>query len=290
MPAQLCLGTVQFGMPYGVTNPVGQVAESEVRSILSLAAEVGIKWLDTAQAYGSAEEVVGRCSPTSACYRIISKLPAHTPPDMWEENLKTSLHHLSTDKLDGFLLHGSEDLRGVNGDRLLDWLEGIQKRGLVDRIGISIYDADELKGLPLDRLQMVQLPLSLYDQRLLLDGTVSKLESMGISVHARSLFLQGLIVRPSTLWPDFLSPDFREHHQNFQNYLEDQGFSLIEGALAFARSCQPLEALLIGVLTTYELQEIILAWESCLSLNFGEIDIWNWDNPVDLDPRCWPSR
>lgn len=290
MPAQLCLGTVQFGMPYGVTNIHGKVAESEVRSILNLADKAGIKWLDTAQAYGSAEEVVGRCSSTSSGYRFISKLPAHVPPNKWEENLKKSLQRLSTDKLDGFLVHSSKDLRSSYGDRLLDWLEGTKERGLVERIGVSIYDAYELNGLPLDRLQIVQLPLSLYDQRLVRDGTVSELESMGISVHARSLFLQGLVLQSSTIWPDFLSPAFRAHHQNFQNYLENQGFSLLEGALAFARSCQALEASLIGVLTVSELQAILAAWSSCLSLNISELHMWNWDDPADLDPRFWPSR
>jgi len=290
MPAQLCLGTVQFGMPYGVTNAVGQVAESEVCSILALASEACIKWVDTAQAYGSAEEVVGRCSPSSAYYRFISKLPANASPDIWEDNLQKSLQRLLTDRLDGFLLHRSEDLRGSNRDRLLDWLESTQERGLVDRIGVSIYDAHELKGLPLDRLQIVQLPLSLYDQRLVRDGTVSLLQSMGISIHARSLFLQGLLLRSSALWPEFLSPAFRAHHENFQNYLQLKGFSLLEGALASARSCQALEALLIGVLTASELQQILLAWNSCISLDSEDLDRWSWDNQADLDPRCWPSR
>ena len=179
MIPELCLGTAQFGLPYGVTNLNGQVPESEVRSILTLAAQAGITRLDTAQAYGTAEEVVGRCIRSSSNYRLISKLSAHTSQETWEVDFQASLKRLSVDRLDGFLLHSSSDLRGSSGEKLLNWLEGLRGRGLVDRIGISIYESKELEGLPLDRLQMIQLPLSIYDQRLLNDGTVDFLYSLG---------------------------------------------------------------------------------------------------------------
>lgn len=290
MSPQLCLGTAQFGLPYGVTNLDGQVPESEVRSILILAAQAGITCLDTAQAYGSAEEVVGRCIRSSSDYRLISKLSAHASQETWEVDFQASLKRLSVNRLDGFLLHSSTDLRGHSGEKLLNWLEGLRGRGLVDRIGISIYDAKELEGLPLDRLQMIQLPLSIYDQRLLNDGTVDFLYSLGIAVHARSLFLQGLFLQTVEHWPNFLSPSFREHHYKFQHYLVSQELTLLEAALIFARSCQSLEALLVGVLSANELRQILAAWTRSFSGDICGFDLWAWDNPADLDPRCWPSK
>lgn len=290
MPPQLCLGTVQFGLPYGITNTFGQVSEAEVRSILSMAAEGGINWLDTAQAYGSAEEVVGRYAPKWAHYRLISKLPPNAPQETWEINFQASLQRLSTDRLDGFLLHNAADLHGPNGYNLLEWLEGLRRRGLVDRIGVSIYSSTELEGLPLDRLQLVQLPLSLYDQRLLRDGTLSFLHSMGIGIHVRSLFLQGLLLQPSVYWPEFLSSSFHIHHSKLQNYLHGRGLTFLEAAFTFARSCQSVEALLVGVLTSDQLKEILKAWNSSFLAEIGSLDRWAWDNPADLDPRCWPSR
>ena len=288
MSPHLCLGTVQFGLPYGVTNTLGQVPESEVKSILALASRAGIRLLDTAQAYGSAEEVLGRCCNPSTQFRLISKLPAQAPYETWESNLQASLHHLRTDRLDSFLLHSAADLLGPDGDKLLDWLEDLRGRGLVDRIGVSIYEANELEYLPLDRIQLVQLPLSLYDQRLLKDGTVARLKSLGIGVHARSLFLQGLLLQSSKYWPEFISPAFREHHLKFQDYLFQQGLSLLEGILYFARSCQSLEAFLIGVLSVQELEGILKAWSGSYKIN--SLDEWAWETPSDLDPRLWPSR
>ena len=96
---KLCLGTVQFGLPYGVTNQAGQVTEEEVRRILHLAASSGINMLDTAQAYGTAESVLGRNWPTDAPRRLISKLPAGTSSERWEK-ICSRICNPKTSKLD----------------------------------------------------------------------------------------------------------------------------------------------------------------------------------------------
>jgi aryl-alcohol dehydrogenase-like predicted oxidoreductase len=290
MAPQLCLGTVQFGLPYGITNTAGQVAEPEVRRILALAAQHGIDLFDTAQAYGSAESVLGHCSPLSMRRRLISKLPAQTKPDDWEQSFQASLKRLQADHLDGFLLHRSADLLGAQADCLLDWLESLRERGLVQRLGVSIYDASELEGLPLDRLQLVQLPLSLYDQRLILDGTLEHLKSAGLAVHARSLLLQGLLLKPADQWPLFLSPDFREHHRKLMQHLTERGLSLLDAALAFAHSCDGLEAVLVGVLSAEELAELVATWNRMDAVAIDPVAAWAWKNRQDIDPRCWPPR
>jgi len=288
MAPKLCLGTAQFGLPYGITNKAGQVAESEVRRILAVAAQHGIEMFDTAQAYGPAESVLGQCSPPPLRRRLISKLPAQADPDGWEQSFQASLKRLQTDKLDGFLLHRPADLLGPQGARLLDWLESLRERGLVHRLGVSIYDASELEGLPMDRLQLVQLPLSIYDQRLLLDGTVDQLKSAGLAVHARSLLLQGLLLKPADQWPKFLTPGFSQHHRQLIQYLAERGLSLLDAAVAFARSCDGLEAVLVGVLSAEELSELLAAWNAMDTFAMGPVAAWAWKNGQDLDPRYWP--
>ena len=215
---RLCLGTVQFGLSYGVTNQSGQVAEEEVCRILHLAASSGIEFLDTAQAYGTAEAVLGRCWPKAAKRRLISKLPAGADRQTWEVSFINSLQRLHASSLDGLLLHRASDLLSQDGEELLDWLEDLRRRGLVERIGVSIYDASDLDGLPLHRLQVVQLPLSVYDQRLILDGTVGRLHDLGIGVHARRVFLQGLLIQPPNQWPGHFSA-FRLHHAQWLEHL-----------------------------------------------------------------------
>ena len=287
---RLCLGTVQFGLPYGITNQAGQVPEIEVRRILDLAALAGIDLLDTAQAYGTAESVLGRCWPEEVPRRLISKLPAGAPPESWESSLITSMRRLQASKLHGFLLHRSSDLLDAHGTALMHWLEGLRARGLVERIGVSIYEASELEGLPLDRLQLVQLPLSVYDQRLIRDGTINRLRNLGIAVHVRSVLLQGLLLQSPHKWPDHLSAAFRDHHVRRLKHLRQQQLSPLSGALNFVHACEDVEAVLIGVVARQELAEILQVWRQAQSSPHEMPLEWAWENAMDLDPRRWNSQ
>jgi len=288
--SELCLGTVQFGLPYGITNASGHVAEDEVRRILKVAASSGIERFDTAQAYGTSESVLGRCWPSASPRRLISKLSPDASPESWERRFQSSLELLHVPTLDGFLLHRASALSESDGDQLIDWLESLLARGLVKRIGVSIYAASELDGLPLHRLQLIQLPLSLYDQRLLQDGTVSQLKSLGIAIHARSVFLQGLLLQTPEAWPSFLSQAFREHHAQCMGQLRQHGLGLLDAAIGFARQCEYLEAFLVGVLSAEELNQILQAWQQGWPAGLKPMSHWAWDNTADLDPRCWPAR
>ena len=293
MSPQLCLGTAQFGLSYGITNALGQVAEREVSQICQQAASEGIQFLDTAQAYGNAEAVLGRCWPAKAPRRFISKLPPQADSNGeldWEASFQASLQRLQVPQLDSFLLHHPADLIGEKGEDLLGWLESLRNRALVRRIGVSIYQASDLDGLPLELFQLVQLPLSLYDQRLLTDGTVAGLLDRGIAVHARSLLLQGLLLKSPEQWPPFLSNEFREQHQQLITALASEGLSLLEGALRFGRTREGIEAIVLGVQSSAELAELLVAWRRCQCQD-GDLDHrWAWENEQDLDPRCWPTR
>ena len=183
----------------------------------------------------------------------------------------------------------SADLLGPHAGQLLDWMESLQERCLVKRIGVSIYDSSDLVGLPLDRLQLIQLPLSIYDQRLLKDGTISHLIESGLFVHARSLFLQGLVLKPADEWPEFLSPEFRNHHRKLMNHLDRAGLSLMDAALGFAYSCKALEAVLVGVQSVQEFSEILNSWRKFEVFPLEDQLEWAWQNVQDLDPRCWSS-
>ena len=293
MRPDICLGTAQFGLAYGITNAAGQVAEREVSLIFEQAALEGIQFLDTAQAYGNAEAVVGRCWPATAPRRIVSKLPSLSEVSCeldWETTFQASLQRLQVPQLDGFLLHRPADLIGSQGDRLLSWLEGLRARDLVSRIGVSIYQSSDLEGLPLERLQLVQLPLSIYDQRLISDGTVATLAERGIAVHVRSVFLQGLLPTPVEHWPAFLSTGFRQHHRQLTMELAAMGLSLLDGALGFARACDGFEAIVLGVQSSVELGELLAAWRQSPALDGLFDPRWAWQNEQDLDPRCWPTR
>jgi len=266
MTPQLCLGTAQFGLAYGITNAAGQVSESEVAQLLQDATS-GIRWLDTAQAYGNAESVLGRQLPVGHAFQLISKLPAQpqqrfTAADqpLWEQALQASFERLGLQRLDALLLHAPADLGKPGGEWLQEWLLGLRDRRLVQRLGVSIYGAADLDGVDPALLDMVQLPLSLYDQRLLQDGTLARLRARGTAVHARSLYLQGLLLTPAERWPSWVGPEVRLHHHRLEALALERGCQLIELALGFAQMQADLEAVVIGLCSFRELAELQQAW------------------------------
>lgn len=293
---QLCLGTAQFGLAYGVTNTAGQVDRGEVARLLAVASRSGVRWLDTAQAYGEAETVLGACLPHDHRFALVSKLPAQSAESFtastelaWEADLRQSLRRLGCASLDGFLLHQAADLLRPDADRLLAWLQSLRQRGLVRRVGVSIYGGAELERLPLDQLQLVQLPLSLYDQRPLQDGTVAKLQRQGIAIHARSLYLQGLLLAPADQWPAWIDTAFRQHHVRLAAWATAQGTTPLALALAFARRCTALEAAVLGITREAELAALLRHWSDPADpWLIGDPERWAWPEGNSLDPRCWP--
>ncbi len=292
MTPEICIGSAQFGMPYGITNTIGQVTTDIVKEILSNALTEGVKYIDTAQAYGSSEKAIGECTPLQNHFRIISKLKPQKDyeynvniEDLWEKDFFKSLNKLKVERLYGFLLHRSQDLRGRQGARLLRWLISLQDRSLVENLGISIYSSDELEYIPLEVFKIIQLPLSIYDQRLVADGTIKKLNNLGISIHARSIFMQGLILEKSSNWPNHLSRNFKDHHRNFYSYLQTIGLSPLDISIAYIKQFNEIDAALFGLAGIEQFNQLIESWNK--SIKYPSKEEWGWGIHSDVDPREW---
>jgi aryl-alcohol dehydrogenase-like predicted oxidoreductase len=296
MKPEICMGTAQFGLSYGITNAEGQVPESEVAQLLLKASSCGIRWLDTAHAYGDAEAVLGRNLPQGHDFRVISKLSAQPQPaftaknlDEWEQAFHISCERIGLESLDVFLLHEAADLRKPGANYLEEWLIGLRSRGLVQRLGVSIYTADDLVGVSHHLLDVVQLPLSLFDQRLLDDGTVGGLRDSGVAIHARSLFLQGLLLTPADQWPGWCGNEIRKHQQALEALALDRNCHLIDLALGFAQAQTDLEAVVLGLCSVQELLRLTTSWEAPSPWQTHEWQSWSVQNPFFLDPRQWPT-
>ena len=291
----ICLGTAQFGMAYGITNKRGQVSEAEVGELLTKAKDDGICWLDTAQAYGNAESIIGHQMPTIHAFKLVSKLAAQKQSvfsfqdkEEWKKAFRESCQRLQVQTLDTLLLHSPADLKKPGGQLLESWLLDLRKNGLVERLGISIYSAKDLDGINPDLLDVVQLPLSIYDQRLLNDGTLARLHANGTAIHARSIYLQGLLLTPASQWPDWISTEMRSHHKALETLTEQRNCQLIDLALGFARAQNHLEAVVVGICSLEELSALQRAWKSVSPWQEGEWRTWGVENSAILDPRLWP--
>ena len=296
MPPKLSIGTAQFGLSYGITNTEGQVRRKEVKNILLLAHQSSIAYLDTAQSYGNSEEVLGASLPPGSNFHITSKLVSQQDKlfytkesrSIWEELFLNTCRSLNSNKISTFLLHSSSDLRKNGSHFLVDWLLSLKKRGLVDRLGVSIYEAGDLNAIDPRILDVVQLPLSLYDQRLLLDGTVEKLCSNSTAVQARSVYLQGLLLSSPSDWPGWVPSSLIKHHESLVNLSIDKKCSLLDLALGFVRDQTELEAAVLGICNVNQLKQLVQSFSSPSPWKKNEWRSWSLNDQVFVDPRLWP--
>lgn len=190
---RIALGTVQFGLDYGVSNKNGKVSKIKAYEILSYANRVGIDTLDTALVYGDSEKIIGQfLTQKSNQYNVVSKFNiqrGYVKEDVRKKIGKT-LENLKQESLYGYLNHSFSNYTD-NSDVWTN-LEKLKDEGLIQKIGFSLYDLDELqmifdKKIPID---IVQIPFSVFDKRF--EGELPRLKSRGVEIHVRSIFLQGL--------------------------------------------------------------------------------------------------
>jgi len=258
------LGTVQFGMPYGVSNTMGMTGEDEVRRILDYAALQGIRMLDTAASYGESEKVLGRLLPAGTSFQVVTKT-APVKSDCVDDQavasigqiFERSLDNLHRDSVYGLLVHQAKELMKQGGERLASWLMEQKSSGKTAKVGASVYDRETLDMILENyAIDLVQVPLNILDQRLLADGYLSELKAAGIEIHVRSAFLQGLLLMHPEEMPPYFS-GIKGHMVKLRNFMDEQGFSSIEAAIGFVSSIKEVDSVICGVNTLAQLEEIV---------------------------------
>jgi len=297
---RLSLGTVQFGASYGVANQAGLPGVEAVDAILSLALDVGIQSLDTAAAYGLSEERIGSFVRRRGCadaFEFCTKLPVlgegltgSALSSVVSRAVESSLRKLSVPYVDEYLVHDSADLRRY-GPVLIEALLAQRDRGRVQRVGVSVYGPDELTFLDdYPELDVLQHPLSLLDQRLLADEQLESLHAAGISVHARSVFLQGLLAIPVDSLPTRVS-HANEELGRLHDILRDWNLTPMEASLQFVSEAH-VDKIVIGVDSPAHLQANLDALERPIPAElFEQLTAAFHEVPTEiLDPRTWPEE
>lgn len=257
---KLALGTVQFGLPYGVANRSGQVGREAGAEILRIAREAGMDTLDTAIAYGESETALGRLGMDG--WKVVTKLPGIPEgcPDVpaWVTGqVEASLARLGIDRLHGLLLHRPEQLLGPQGPDLARALLEIRERGKTERVGVSIYDPSHLallgRVLP---MELVQAPLNLLDRRLILSGWLDRLKDVGAEVHVRSAFLQGLLLMPTPERPAFFRT-WDPLWEAWDAWLQETRTSALEACLGYPLSLPGIDRVVVGVDAPAQLKALL---------------------------------
>ena len=280
---RLALGTVQFGLDYGISNHDGQVSDEELDAIIALARQAGIDTLDTAQAYGNAEQRLGQRDITGLT--LIDKLAPGLPLSDVKAALNNSLHLLGRKRLDGLLLHRSQDASPA----LFELLTDLQQQGAIGKLGISVYSPEELDawsaaGYP---LELVQLPANLLDQRFLRTGWLDKLVDMGCEIHVRSLFLQGLLLMQPAQRPDYFQR-FATALERFDHW--HPSMAPLGRALSIMTALPQVSRFVVGVCHAQELAAIVAASQALHECYEADIAHLASMEQELINPGLWRTR
>lgn len=284
---KLALGTAQFGLKYGLANMADKVPSDMVAQLLNIASACDITMLDTAIAYGDSEQVLGRYNLTK--FEIVSKLPA-VPSDCsnveeWVlEQTIASLQRLKTEKLHDLLLHKPVQLLGTNGEKIYKSILKLKEQGMVSQIGVSVYGPDELSEL-IKRFDfdVIQAPMNIFDRRMENTGMLKQLKKIGITIHIRSAFLQGLLLMSNDKIPVYFAPWaplIKQYHQ----WLNQQSLSPLQACLSYLNQHSDIDKIIVGVDDMWQLKQIIAA------INTPSIDMPDFLQSVDeglINPSRW---
>ncbi len=261
---KLALGTVQFGLDYGINNPVGKPSREKSLAMIDFAYEKGVRIFDTANAYGEAEEILGEFTKSRGLagkIKIITKLNADItgePPDKIEKiitkNLAESLKRLGSEYVDGYLLHNPEHVRE---DKIVNILHGFKKQGLVRNIGVSIYEeADAIHAAKIKEIDYIQVPYNIFDQRLDKTDFFKLAKRNGKTVFARSTYLQGLFFMPEEKIPQALAAA-KIYLSKLDKIIGKYDLTRQQAALRFSLSNESIDYVVLGVDDMNQLAECI---------------------------------
>lgn len=262
--SKIALGTVQFGMNYGISNTTGQVSFDEIEKILDFCKSHDIDTLDTAQGYGESEKVLGQFELSP--FKVITKL-------IGAARLETSLENLKLDSVYGLMFHRENECN----DQTWKQFESYKAQGMVKKIGVSVYSPDVLADL-INRypIEIVQFPMNILDQRFI--PLLRKLKESGIEVHTRSTFLQGLLLMESI--PEYFLP--------VSDIIKAIPYPRLEYALAFGKEQDKVDRMVLGVTKLQDLKEIFDAYNKKVDkINYSQYAI---TDEKYINPSMWKVK
>ena len=283
--AKLGLGAAQFGLDGGAPHR-GRSPEAEVREMLILAAKAEVRVLDAGAASAHGEAVLGAVSPRPSPFSVtVRAARGDRGADHVEAEARASLRRLGLDRADAIVVQSAGDLFSPSGLSTWERLKAMREAGLFARIGISAYVSDDPVGLARRfRPDLIQAPASLLDQRLLTDGSLARVRDMGVAVHLRSIFLNGLLFLP----PDRVPSQIRgaaARLSRARRLIAEGRSDPLQAALGFALSRPEANAVIVGAATAAELAAVLRAADSPPpDLDWDDMAL---DNPQALDPPRW---
>jgi len=263
--SRFMMGTVQFGVNYGIANLSGKPSYESVVKILERAAASGVTCLDTAAAYGDSEMVIGRALRElglTGKMTVVTKTP-HLNEGLKpaeadkavQEAVESSLKKLQLEFLPLYLFHKEAN------SAYIDSVRKMKQKGLVKHIGISVNSPEwALKAVRSGNFEAIQLPTNILDHRYIKAGVFKEAKRAGIAVFVRSVYLQGLLFLPENKILPEHNPVI-EVRRRLGEIARESGLTLTALAARFVMSLEGVYCLVMGLETIEQLQDNLKLFE-----------------------------
>jgi len=283
---KIILGSANFNQAYGIKKNF--IKKNEIKKLFNLAIKYNIKTIDTSPLYNESEKIIGLLNNNR--FKIISKIPK-PPQNIKKKNINKwlkriamiSLKNLKIKKFECLLLHNANSLLSKNGDEIYKSIINMKANKVTNKIGVSIYDFKILdKILKKFKFDLIQAPLNILDQRLIKRKWLKKLKKKKMEVHARSIFLQGILLLKRDQLPKHLKK-FNKNWIIWENWLEKKKLSPLQACLSFIFNQSQLDGIVVGFDNENQLNQLLTIKKKYNSL----IPKINIKNGKLIDPRQW---
>ena len=291
MNKKLIIGTANFGMNYGISVNQKKLLDKDIIDILVSAEKMGIETLDTAISYGDSIERLGNVGVQK--FKIICKIPRipfdiKNPSDWYKLSVTNLIKKLNKNNLEAILLHYPKDLLINKNHKLIQTLLDFKKNKIVNKIGVSIYEKKELEEiLKIFKPDIIQCPINIFDNRLTKNNFLKRVSDNSIEIHARSIFLQGLLLQDGNKIPEEFSK-FEKFFKKWENWLKLSNLNSLEACIMYTNLISEVTKIVVGINSAVQLKEIIKYKNKNI-----KFEIPKWQNTVDkelIDPRKWKKK
>ena len=283
----LCLGSANFDLNYGI-NKKKAINNKDLKKIINYAGKNNISFIDTATSYKNSEKKIGILNKYN--FKVITKLPLIPKKIANVENwiinkVQESCYRLKTKSLYGLLIHDTKELKNKKrSKKIYQVFDYLLKKKIVKKIGLSVYNPKELDLFFKEyNYQIIQIPVNIFDRRLISSGWGKKLSKKDVEIFARSIFLKGLLLRDADKIPKEFSR-WNKKFINFEKWVKKKKINKAEACIRFVKSFKEVKKIIFGVNNIEQLKENIIfsnknkiLFPTNLNINSGKI----------LDPRKW---
>lgn len=281
---KIIIGSAKFGFKYGLNKK--KITKLEINLIEKILKKNSLQKFDTAMSYGESEKIIGNFNIKKKVITKI-KLPKKKPKNLkfwFKKKLENSLKKLKSKNIYGLLIHDTSDILGKNRD-FLNILLDYKKKNFISKLGVSVYEIGEIKKiLKFWKPDIIQIPLNVFDQRFLKNDFLKKIKRSGIEIHARSCFLQGILLNSKL---NIGNNNSKKIFRNFVKWCKKNKISQLTACLHFIKKEDFIDFLIIGFQNSVELEEIIEAFNK---RNIKVPSKFINNEKKVIDPRTWDFK